>query len=131
MSKRIAMRAATLSIAAAGAVGIFASGAFASGARNIVEGDTGPDVVCVQQAMNNLDGAGLATDGDFGPLTKAAVENFQSAAGDLGVDGQVGPDTGGAIKEQETNHDIGQTREGDPDNAYAQWLDNCSSLLEG
>jgi cell wall-associated NlpC family hydrolase len=40
------------------------------------EGSTGSSVVRLQQRLNAF-GARLAIDGDFGPLTLAAVENFQ------------------------------------------------------
>src|SRR5581483_12258983 len=53
---------------------------------------------CVQtlQGLLNLYGANLAVDGSFGADTEAAVKNFQSQAG-IGVDGQVGPQTEGAL----------------------------------
>jgi len=35
----------------------------------------------VQSSLNNIDGAGLVEDGDFGSLTKAAIKNFQSKHG--------------------------------------------------
>lgn len=130
MNTRIAMRAACLAIAATGAVGLFTTSAFASGPRNIVYGDTGADVTCVQQAMNDLDGAGLSVDGRFGNLTRQAVENYQSAQG-LGVDGQVGTQTGGSIKENMTNRDNAQIHEGNYPNAYSEWLGSCSAQLEG
>ena len=86
--KRIALRAASLGLVAAGAVGLSCATAFA--ASNIEEGDTGAGVVCVQRAMNILDGAGLATDGDFGQLTYDAVVTYHGDH-DLQKDGQVGP----------------------------------------
>src|SRR5579859_6789197 len=53
------------------------------------EGATGEDVRTVQYLVT-AQGHAAAVDGVFGPLTKAAVEAFQSARG-LGVDGIVGP----------------------------------------
>lgn len=55
------------------------------------EGATGPYVITLQQDLNTQ-GAGLAVDGDFGPLTLAAVEWFQRG-NNLTVDGIVGPIT--------------------------------------
>lgn len=43
------------------------------------EGDANSSVVEVQQFLNQQIHAGLALDGQFGPATKAAVENFQKA----------------------------------------------------
>jgi peptidoglycan DL-endopeptidase CwlO len=50
----------------------------------------GPAVVAAQQAL------GVAADGDFGPLTRSAVESFQRAHG-LDVDGVIGPITAAAL----------------------------------
>ena len=55
------------------------------------EGSTGEDVKTVQYLVT-AQGHSTGVDGDFGPLTKAAVEAFQSSPG-LGVDGIVGPQT--------------------------------------
>lgn len=55
----------------------------------------GGDVKVVQTRLN-VHGAGLATDGVFGPLTHNAVETFQRAHG-LQVDGIVGPITWDAL----------------------------------
>lgn len=52
-------------------------------------GSTGVDVQSVQYLLNEHQGAGLATDSDFGPLTQAAVKHFQSTHG-LADDGIVG-----------------------------------------
>ena len=62
---------------------------------NMVEGNTG---ACVQalQGLLDLYGANIAVDGSFGPDTAAAVETFQTQAG-IGVDGQVGTQTKGAL----------------------------------
>ena len=59
------------------------------------EGDTGTAVKTLQTRLN-VWGATLATDGDFGPLTLAAVKAFQ-AAHQLSVDGIVGPLTWAAL----------------------------------
>lgn len=54
-------------------------------------GSTGAAVSAVQTRLNAL-GASVGVDGDYGQLTKAAVERFQ-AANHLAVDGVVGPGT--------------------------------------
>jgi peptidoglycan hydrolase-like protein with peptidoglycan-binding domain len=55
-------------------------------------GARGDYVRQIQSCLNNVNNAGLATDGIFGPLTDAAVRNYQRANG-LAVDGIVGPIT--------------------------------------
>ena len=57
----------------------------------VQEGSAGEDVRTVQYLVT-AQGHPTGVDGDFGPLTKAAVEAFQSSRG-LGVDGIVGPQT--------------------------------------
>lgn len=57
----------------------------------IQQGSTGPYVITLQNDLNVL-GYGLAVDGDFGPLTRAAVVNFQGRQG-IAQDGIVGPIT--------------------------------------
>jgi peptidoglycan hydrolase-like protein with peptidoglycan-binding domain len=56
------------------------------------QGNTGARVVNIQYLLNLRVRAGLTVDGVFGPLTAAAVRNFQ-AAQHLTVDGQVGNQT--------------------------------------
>lgn len=62
-------------------------------------GDAGPVVRVLQSKLNSRDGAGLSTDGIFGPLTESAVKRFQSAhIAQVGwVDGIVGPKTWAAL----------------------------------
>jgi len=60
--------------------------------RELSEGDEGEDVAEVQAAL------GLPDDGDFGPLTKAGVQGYQSAVG-LDADGVVGAATWEALDE--------------------------------
>jgi cell wall-associated NlpC family hydrolase len=50
----------------------------------------GPEVVAAQQAL------GVTADGEFGPITRSAVESFQRAHG-LEVDGVIGPITAAAL----------------------------------
>ncbi len=59
------------------------------------QGDTGSNVVTLQQALDYL-GNSLTVDGDFGPLTDAAVKAFQGSQG-LTQDGIVGPLTRAAL----------------------------------
>jgi hypothetical protein len=72
-------------------------------------GDTGPNVTTVQHLLRSR-GASLAADGVFGPITEAAVRDFQASAG-LPVTGVVDsatwpvlvvtvrrPDTGEAVR---------------------------------
>jgi hypothetical protein len=53
---------------------------------------TGGDVRAVQNALNQHNHAGLATDGYYGPATSAAVLNWQRRE-HLEADGMVGPQT--------------------------------------
>ena len=62
------------------------------------EGDTGAAVKTLQTRLN-VWGATLAVDGDFGPLTLAAVKAFQTAH-HLSVDGIVGPHYLGRAEQQ-------------------------------
>ena len=59
-------------------------------------GARGDDVARIQRCLNTVNNAGLNTDGIFGPLTEAAVMNFQRSRG-LNPDGIVGPITWGAL----------------------------------
>ena len=51
---------------------------------------TGADVLAVQQALNQRDNAGLATDGIYGPSTRDAVISWQRHE-QIEVDGIAGP----------------------------------------
>jgi peptidoglycan hydrolase-like protein with peptidoglycan-binding domain len=52
----------------------------------------GDDVRALQQALNQRNHAGLATDGVYGPATRDAVLNWQRRE-HIEVDGIVGPET--------------------------------------
>ncbi|MEU1512870.1 peptidoglycan-binding protein [Streptomyces sp. NPDC005811] len=67
----------------------------ASCPANIVDGESGGCVATLQALLNGK-GYHLDVDGQFGPLTLAAVKAFQSASG-LSVDGQVGTNTKAAL----------------------------------
>lgn len=75
-------------LSADGAAGPATFGALVSTVR---QGSTGSAVQALQVQLVKH-GASVATDGDFGPGTDAAVRSFQSAHG-LGADGIVGPAT--------------------------------------
>jgi peptidoglycan hydrolase-like protein with peptidoglycan-binding domain len=51
--------------------------ALTSDQAHILQGDSGEHVRKIQIALNRIDGAGLAEDGRFGPLTSAAVLAFK------------------------------------------------------
>lgn len=58
--------------------------------RTLKSGVKGDDVKDLQKNLNTVMGAKLEVDGSFGPLTLAAVKNFQKKYG-LEVDGLFGP----------------------------------------
>ena len=128
MKRRIVLRAAGIVGAAGAALALTATAAFA--ASQIGPGSPAAPVKCVQQAMNDLDNAGLTVDGDYGQLTTNAVVAYQSAH-KLEKDGLVGPDTGGSIKTTVYNALETSIKAGDPDQTLATWENNCDSQLEG
>jgi peptidoglycan LD-endopeptidase CwlK len=68
--------------------------------KNFMEqGDKGSNVEQVQQKLIQLGYLNGNADGDFGPLTLAAVKQFQTACG-LSVDGVVGPATLSKLNEE-------------------------------
>lgn len=75
---------------------VTSSPTFTAAPGSLVEGDTGSSVSNLQQLLNRQ-GAGLTVDGNFGPITEAAVVNFQRSHG-LQTDGIVGPLTMGALE---------------------------------
>jgi peptidoglycan hydrolase-like protein with peptidoglycan-binding domain len=66
------------------------------GQPTISEGATGDVVRRLQRALRRTPNPGLVVDGIFGPITLAALEDFQKGAG-LMVDGIVGPLTWNAL----------------------------------
>ncbi len=65
------------------------------------KGDSGPSVSALQQQLVAA-GASIEVDGVFGPLTEAAVRDFQQKKG-LTPDGTVGPQTSAALQGLQTN----------------------------
>jgi peptidoglycan hydrolase-like protein with peptidoglycan-binding domain len=57
---------------------------------NLVPGDVSSCVANLQAALNGTYGFNLSVDGQYGPLTTAAVKAYQTKYG-LSVDGQFGP----------------------------------------
>ena len=66
------------------------------GQPTIGVGATGGAVRRLQRALRRTPNLGLVVDGAFGPLTEAAVKEFQQGAG-LAADGIVGPLTWNAL----------------------------------
>ena len=64
-------------------------GAAVSDPAHIFQGANGPHVAKIQQALNQLDGAGLAQDGIFGPRTAGAVSSFKRGRQILNTQGQI------------------------------------------
>jgi peptidoglycan hydrolase-like protein with peptidoglycan-binding domain len=64
--------------------------------RLLAMGCVGDDVRTLQDALRNAGFDPGASDGDFGPMTDAALRAFQAANG-LVVDGVAGPATCGAL----------------------------------
>ena len=71
--------------------------ACAGWSRLLQSGGQGTDVAALQDGLNRVLNAGLATDGIFGPKTKAAVVTFQTQVG-LAADGIAGPKTMAALQ---------------------------------
>lgn len=86
------------------------------------EGSRGEAVKAAQTQLNKH-GAGLAVDGQFGPLTRSAVISFQSSRG-LIVDGIVGPQTWQALVAGggggPSGYSLPLARDAVPRSAYAQ-----------
>jgi Putative peptidoglycan binding domain len=61
-------------------------------------GDTGAEVTTLQQALTSLGYSPGTPDGSYGPATKQAVIDFQTAQG-LSADGVVGPKTLAALQQ--------------------------------
>jgi peptidoglycan hydrolase-like protein with peptidoglycan-binding domain len=91
----------------------------------------GQDSGCVTELQDllNHDGAGLTVDGDFGPATLAAVENYQSAHG-LSVDGIVGPDTKASLLGSAAPAPISLTSSSCPADMSEGEIDGCVTELQ-
>ncbi len=75
-------------------------------------GSRGPAVELLQLALNRAQGAGLATDGIFGPGTETALRRFQREAG-LSPDGVAGRETHRALLPWYTGYLVHKIRRGD------------------
>lgn len=67
------------------------------GQPTIQQGETGDAVRRLQRALRRTPNPSLVVDGDFGPVTHAAVIEFQQENPPLAVDGIVGPQTWAAL----------------------------------
>lgn len=67
-------------------------------AQTLSPGDTGEQVKVLQHALASLGYSAGKVDGNYGPSTQAAVEQFQAAKG-LPADGVVGPQTLAALQQ--------------------------------
>ncbi|GAA2495529.1 MULTISPECIES: peptidoglycan-binding domain-containing protein [Actinomycetes] len=122
-------RAAALTLGAAAALALTVGSANAAG--NLATGSSGPAVVCLQRALDDVDGAGLGQDGQFGTLTRNAVVHFQSEHG-LSADGVVGPNTGATVKNAVSQAYYAAHRANDPSQVeLGNWTSTCSSQLPG
>ncbi|MEU6236710.1 peptidoglycan-binding domain-containing protein [Kitasatospora sp. NPDC047058] len=130
MKQKWALRAATLTLGAGAVLGL--SVGSASAASNLQVGSSGSAVVCLQQALNYVDAAGLGTDGQFGQLTKGAVVDYQYGHS-LYPDGVVGPATGGSIKASVRQAYDNAHRSGDwgTQSTLGAWMNNCNWQLPG
>jgi hypothetical protein len=63
--------------------------ALVSDPAHILQGAKGPHVVKIQQALVQLDGASISTDGAFGPGTAAAVGAFKKKRNILNTEGRI------------------------------------------
>ena len=75
-------------------------------------GSIGPAVELLQLALNRAQGAGLATDGIFGPETETALRRFQREAG-LAADGVAGRETHRALLPWYTGYLVHKVQRGD------------------
>lgn len=73
----------------------FARAKAGAGDGKLMTGDTGPEVASLQRALNHQ-GARITADGDFGRMTRIALERFQAAAS-LPVSGWADPATAYAL----------------------------------
>ncbi|GAA2260358.1 hypothetical protein GCM10010430_50530 [Kitasatospora cystarginea] len=123
-------RQTVLALGAAAALALAAGSAHAAGS-SLGTGSSGPAVVCLQRALDDVDAAGLQTDGQFGTRTHNAVVNYQHEHG-LSADGTVGPITGGSIKNAVSQAYYAAHRANDPSQVeLGSWLANCSGQLPG
>ena len=87
--------------------------AAALGDRSLRNGMHSESVRSLQSALNDKLGKELATDGKFGPKTKAAVKEFQRQNG-LAADGIVGPQTKAALTGMSGEKSADKNKPGQP-----------------
>jgi peptidoglycan hydrolase-like protein with peptidoglycan-binding domain len=95
---------------------------------DISEGEDDGCVTELQDLLNH-NGAGLTVDGDFGPATLTAVENYQRAHG-LSVDGIVGPDTKSALLGSAAPAPVSLTSSSCPADMSEGEIDGCVTELQ-
>lgn len=114
---------------AVGALALQIGPALAAAApSDIGPGSSAATVECVQRAVNFYVTPVVAVDGSYGPLTEAAVEDFQAKYGDS-VDGIVGPQTGATIKTEIQDSINGLHKDGGNATALETWQTQCASLI--
>src|SRR5262245_37483376 len=90
--------------------------------RELSEGDVGSDVAQVQQLLL------IPADGEYGPVTEAAVKAFQKACG-MKADGVVGSSTWDALDELESRYEKGDDGiSPDMADAIDDVVDNASAV---
>ncbi|WP_370070206.1 peptidoglycan-binding protein [Streptacidiphilus sp. MAP5-3] len=102
----------------------------ASCPTDIVEGEIDGCVTKLQQLLDSH-GASVGVDGDFGPATLAAVENYQAAHG-LAKDGIVGPNTKASLDGSSTSAPtpIALTSASCPTDMSQGEIDGCVTELQ-
>ena len=85
-------------------------------------------VKCVQRGVNFFESPLLAVDGKYGALTTEAVEDLQAEFG-IGVDGVVGPITGGKLKAEVLAVVIALHHTGGNAGPEDAWLSQCGSQI--
>lgn len=91
-------------------------------------GSRGEAVVRLQQALV-AHGAAISADGAFGPMTAAAVKDFQRAQG-LAADGVVGPMTWGALDRSPETTPVAHELVAPPEPASAKPGDGATEKVE-
>jgi peptidoglycan hydrolase-like protein with peptidoglycan-binding domain len=117
-------RLLTVGVAAAGALAVSIGPALA----DYGPGSSGAGVKCVQRGVNFFESPVLSVDGQYGPLTTEAVQDFQSEFG-LSPDGIVGPLTGSKLISEVEHLVYVIIHTGGSPAVEDAWLSQCSSLM--